>query len=103
MLIARVLESFSMFVISDYIPSLSFVPKWQGIYKKFEEVQKLKKVTLRKMFELDRHREIAKERQQCDDKEHVADFVDVLVATHIDGKTLSDNDIITILSVSEMK
>ena len=50
MLIACVLELFSMFLISDYIPSLSSVPKWQGIHKMFEKVQKSKRTTLRKML-----------------------------------------------------
>ena len=30
---------FSMFAVSDYIASLSFVPKWQGIHKTSEKVR----------------------------------------------------------------
>jgi hypothetical protein len=70
-----------MFVVCDYIASLSFVPKWQGLHKTFEKVWELKRATLRKIVEVEQHWECAKERQQCDDTKHVAHFVNMLVAT----------------------
>lgn len=95
---------FSKIIISDFVPSLSFITKLQGIYSQLEEFHKFDKEVVDRIFDLQKHRERAQERLQQqhhdEEEEYVADFVDVLLAAPLeDGKRLPDTDISTILSV----
>lgn len=94
---------FSKIIISDFVPSLSFITKLQGIYSQLEEFHKYDKEVVDRIFEPQKHRERAQERLQQQEEEYVADFVDVLQAAPLeDGKSLSDTDISTTLSVRMM-
>ena len=109
-LVRRHVEVFSTFVVSDYVPWLSFVPKWQGIHTEFEAFFKFEHALAERMFEVEKHKECAKQRQQQqqeeggsdlrEDASYVADFVDVLLTMPLEGgKPLSDRDIKTVLTV----
>lgn len=105
LLLTNVFVAFSSFVISDYIPSLSFVSKLQGIHTKFENLVKSTMELAERIFEVEKHREQAKRRllQQNTDKDYVPDFVDVLLAAPLeDGQPLPDHETTTVLVVRIM-
>lgn len=101
-LITATVAWFSKVIISDFVPSLGFITKLQGIYSQLEEFHKFDKEVVDRIFEPQKHRERAQERLQHpeEDDKYEADFVDVLQAAPLeDGKYLPDTDISTILSV----
>ena len=93
----------SKFVISDYVPWLSFVPRLQGLYARLKEFSNFRKRVAGRMFEVEKHRERAKERQQLHKEgltNYVPDFVDLLLASPQDNtELLSDQDIVAFLTV----
>jgi hypothetical protein len=102
------IDMFSKFVVSDYVPWLSFVPKWQGIHAEFKAFFKFEHAVTERMFEVEKHQERAKQRRQQqdggsdsgEDLSYVADFVDVLVAAPLEGgRPLSDKATTTVLTV----
>ena len=105
---------FSKFVVSDYVPALSFVPKWQGIHAEFEAFFEFEHAVMDRMFQVEKHRERAKQRrrqqQQQQQQEggsdlgedllYVPDFVDVLLTAPLEGgRPLSDKEINIVLMV----
>lgn len=105
LLLTNIFVAFSSFVISDYIPSLSFISKLQGVHTKFEKLIKLTMALAKRIFEVEKHREQAKRRllQHNTDEDYVPDFVDVLLAAPLeDGQPLPDHDTTTVLVVRIM-
>lgn len=94
----------SKFVISDYVPWLSFVPRLQGLYAAFEEFSNFRKGVTCRIFEVEKHRERAKERQHLHKEgltNYVPDFVDLLLASPQDNMDLlSDQDLVAFLTVT---
>ena len=96
----RLSAGFSAFIISDYVPWLSFVTKLQGWHSEFEDIRQCQFSFLNVMCELEKHREQAKVRLEKNDEDYVPDFVDLLSAiSQEDGKTLPDNEILLNLNV----
>jgi hypothetical protein len=88
------------FIISDYVPYLSFITKLQGWQKTFEETRDLKDRVGKKICDIEGHKERAKERGN-NNKDYVPDFVDVLLTSSFDdGQPPSDNLVFILLSVS---
>ncbi|KAG0615021.1 hypothetical protein M758_5G008900 [Ceratodon purpureus] len=97
---AGILSALGAFVISDYIPSLSFIARLQGWEKKFESVYALSTRISEKMFEVEKHRErVLKGRESGQiDMNYVPDFVDVFLTKPLEGgKLFPDEDIILFL------
>lgn len=94
----------SKFVISDFVPWLSFIPRLQGHTSALQEFSNFRKGVTDRMFEVEKHRERAKERQhlhQQDLTNYVQDFVDLLLASHQDGgEPLSDQELVPLLTVT---
>lgn len=86
-------------VISDYIPYLSFISKWQGLEKAFWETKEQVLDIVRKMSTLDSRRKLREEGQYSDNTPH--DFVDVMLSmTSETGKGgLSDETILLVIMV----
>lgn len=80
-------------IISDYVPSLSFITKLQGWEPYLLEIQKRGRAIVHKVIDVESHR------QRVTD---VPDFVDVLLKAPLDdaGKPLSDGEIMSLLLVS---
>jgi hypothetical protein len=88
------------FIISDYVPYLSFITKLQGWQKTFEESRDLRDRVSKKICDIEGHKERAKERGN-NDKDYVPDFVDVLLTTPFDdGQPLSDKLVSILVTVS---
>ena len=88
------------FIISDYVPYLSFITKLQGWQKTLEETRDLRDRVSMKICDIEGHKERAKERGN-NDKDYVPDFVDVLLAASFDdGQPLSDNLVTILVTVS---
>ena len=97
----RVLTGFGAFIISDYVPWLSFVTKLQGWHSEFEDIRQYVFSFLGEMCEFEKHREQAKVRLEKNDEDYVPDFVDVLLTNFgEDGKTLPDHEILETIMVS---
>lgn len=105
-------DMFSKFVVSDDMPALSFVPKWQGIHLEFKAFLEFEQAVMDRMFQVEKHRERAKQRRQQQQQEeggssdsgedllYVPDFVDVLLTAPLEGgRPLSDKGINTVLMV----
>ena len=76
------------FTISEFVLYLAFVTKLQGFQKKLEEHREFIFAIAGRMLEIEKHRQMAKERRG--DEGYVADFVDVLLQTRLkDGKLCS--------------
>ena len=94
----------SKFVISDYVPWLSFVPRLQGLYARLKEFNNFRKRVAGRMFEVEKHRERAKERRQLHKEgltNYVPDFVDLLLASPQDNtELLSDQELVAFLTVT---
>ena len=96
----RIFIGFGAFIISDYVPWLSFVTKLQGWHSEFEDTRQCLFSFLSEMCELEKHREQAKVRLEKNDEDYVPDFVDLLsTIPQEDGKTLPDNEILMNLGV----
>lgn len=101
-MINRTHRATATFIISDYVPFLSFIPKLQGYHSEFKRIYEFETSVTNKVFEVEKHRERAKERLQGhnDEADYVPDFVDVLLASPLgDGEPLSDRTIVTVLTV----
>jgi len=86
------------FIISDYVPYLSFITKLQGWQKTFEETRDLKDRVGKKICDIEGHKERAKERGN-NNKDYVPDFVDVLLTSSFDdGQPPSDNLVFILLN-----
>ena len=94
----------SKFAISDYVPWLSFVPRLQGLHSALKEFTNFRKGVTGRMFEVEKHRERAKERQQLHKEDltnYVPDFVDLLLASPQDNaEPLSDQELVSLLMVT---
>ena len=96
----RLFTGYAAFVISDYVPWLSFVTKLQGWQTEFEDIRQFEFSFLSEMCEFEKHREQAKVRLEKNDEDYVPDFVDLLsTVPQEDGKTLPDNEILLNLMV----
>ena len=99
-MVNRVFTGFAAFVISDYVPWLSFITKLQGWHSEFEDIRQCMFSFLNEMCEFEKHREQAKVRLKQNEEDYVPDFVDLLLTIpQEDGKTLPDNEILMILGV----
>jgi hypothetical protein len=101
-MINRTHRATATFIISDYVPFLSFIPKLQGYHSEFKRIYEFETSVTNKVFEVEKHRERAKERLQGhnDEADYVPDFVDVLLASPLGGgEPLSDRSIVTALTV----
>lgn len=101
-MINRTHRATATFIISDYVPFLSFIPKLQGYHSEFKRIYEFETSVTNKVFEVEKHRERAKERLQGhnDEADYVPDFVDVLLASPLGGgERLSDRSIVTALTV----
>ena len=93
-------SSSGAFIISDYVPYLSFITKLQGWQKRLEDSNDFKNRVSKKIVDIEGHKERAKERGN-DDKDYVPDFVDVLLAASFDdGQPLSDQLVLNLVAVS---
>jgi len=94
----RSIDANGSMIISDYVPSLSFITKWQGWEPYLLELQRRGREIVHKVIEVDKHRQRAAGEK---DKNHVPDFVDVLLKAPLDdnGKPLSDGEIMSLLLV----
>lgn len=83
------------FVISDFIPSLTFIAKLQGLPKRFRESHESAKAQMESVLDVEEHRKNAIARASVDIKsEYSPDFVDVLLKAPLDdGQPLADSDI----------
>ena len=104
-LIDEHLALMSKFAISDYVPWLSFVPRLQGLHSALKEYNNFRKGVAGRIFEVEKHRERAKERQQLHKEDlpnYEPDFVDLLLAAAQDnnGELLSDQELISFLMVT---
>jgi len=92
-------------VISDFIPSLTFLTKLQGYNRIFKGIRDSAIRIGGKMLEVEKHRERAKERElqsNTNGAEYVPDFVDMLSKEPLDGgKPLPDNELILVLLVRQ--
>jgi hypothetical protein len=106
LMMADFFDMLGAFVISDYVPWLSFVTRLQGYHSRFEDVHNRKQTIGAKLVALEKHREDAKKRelQQQENPEeeadYVPDFVDLLMNAPLDhGKLYADRDIVGLISV----
>ena len=95
----------SKFTISNHVPWMSFVPRLQGLYSALKEFTIFRKGVTGRIFEVEKHRECAKERQQLHKEDltrpYVPDFVDLLLAVPQDkGEPLSDQELVSLLMVT---
>ena len=91
-------QIFGAVVISDFVPYLSFLTRWQGHAAKFAKVCEFSEKLTERIFDLDSHRERYKERKN--DANYVPDLEDVLLETPLDnGKHLPDKDLLKIIQV----
>jgi cytochrome P450 len=86
----RSIDANGAMIISDYVPSLSFITKLQGWEPYLLEIQKRGRAIAHKVIDVESHR------QRVTD---VPDFVDVLLKAPLDdaGKPLSDGEIMSLL------
>lgn len=97
-MISSLFELFGAVVISDFVPYLSFVTRLQGHAAKFAKVRDFSVKLTEKIFDLDNHRQLYKERRN--DPNYVPDLEDVILETPLDdGMFLPDKDILMILQV----
>ena len=88
----------AQFVISDFVPYLAFVTTLQGVRQKMEGLRDFMMVFAHKMFELESHKQRAKERasglQSDGTTTYVPDFVDLLLQAPLeDGDILPDKNL----------
>ncbi|KAG0591956.1 hypothetical protein KC19_1G214100 [Ceratodon purpureus] len=92
LMIRGIFDLLGAFIISDYVPYLRFVTKLQGWEKKCESLRALYAGVIERAFEIEKHRQRAKDR--VDDENFVPDFVDVLLQTPLkNGEMLPDQNI----------
>ncbi|KAG0606757.1 hypothetical protein M758_9G164800 [Ceratodon purpureus] len=95
-MISSLFKLFGAVVISDFVPYLSFVTRLQGHATKFAEVRDFSVKLTEKIFDLDNHRKLYKQRRN--DPNYVPDLEDVILETPLDdGTVLPDKDILMIL------
>ena len=96
---STVFEKAGTLVISDYIPYLKFISRWQGHEKAFSDTRKLVLDTMRKMTKLDSRRKCREEGQSFDKTPR--DFVDVMlsVPSETGEGGLSDESILLVIMV----
>nr|AHI15943.1 flavonoid 3'-hydroxylase [Pohlia nutans] len=89
----RSVDANGAMIISDYVPSLSFIPRWQGWHSYILGLQRRGREIVHKVIEVEKHR------QRVKDENYVPDFVDVLLKAPLDDgrKPLSDGDIMSLL------
>lgn len=100
-LVTRIFALLGAFIISDYVPWLSFITKLQGWHSKFEDLRDFKDKVTTKLFEVEKHRQRAEERKKGHiDEDYVPDFVDVLLEAPLEnGNPLPTSDLILVLMV----
>lgn len=96
------LAAFSTFIVSDYVPWLSFVTRLQGWHTEFKALRGYYAEVTGKLFELEKRREKLRQQKNNEDPHHVPDFVDVMLAAPLeeDGNPLSNQDLAIALMVS---
>jgi hypothetical protein len=106
LMMAGLFDMLGAFVISDYVPWLSFFARLEGYHSRFEDVHNRKQTIGAKMVALEKHRESAKKRelQQQENPEeeddYVPDFVDLLMNAPLDhGKLYADRDLVNLITV----
>ena len=106
LMMAGLFEIVGAFVISDFVPWLSFFTRLQGYHSRFEDVHNRKQTVGAKMVALDKHRESAKKRELQQQENHeeeadyVPDFVDLLMDAPLDhGKLYADRDLVSLITV----
>ena len=94
----RSIDANGAVIISDYVPSLSFIPRLQGWHSYLVELQRRGREIVHKVIEVEKHR------QRVKDESYVPDFVDVLLKAPLDdaGKPLSDGEIMSLLLVTSI-
>ena len=101
-MIRGIFDLLGAFIISDYVPYLRFVTKLQGWEKKCESLRALYAGVIERAFEIEKHRQRAKDR--VDDENFVPDFVDVLLQTPLkNGEMLPDQNINLVMGVRSEK
>lgn len=92
----RSIDANGAMIISDYVPSLTFITKWQGWEPYLLGLQRRGREIAHKVIEVDKHRQRTAGEQ---DENFVPDFVDVLLKAPLDddGKPLSDGEIMSLL------
>lgn len=96
---STVFEKAGTLVISDYIPYLRFISKWQGHEKAFLDTRKMVLHTMRKMTKLDSRRKCLEEGRILDNTPR--DFVDVMLSmpSETGEGGLSDESILFVIMV----
>lgn len=100
-MIARTFDLSGAFIISDFVPYLAFLTKWQGWQKKMEDLRDCTYDIADRMLEIKKHRERAKEQTTSGEhNDHVPNFLDVLLQTPLeDGQVLPDKNLTMVLMV----
>lgn len=99
-LMRRSFAAIGTYIISDYVPYLSFITKFQGWLSELHGVRALGKSIVGKIIQVEDHRERAQKNENGAD--YVPDFVDVLLKAPLnDGDVLPDRDIVTLLVVRD--
>jgi hypothetical protein len=91
-LMRRAFAGLGAFIISDFVPYLSFIPKLQGWVSETQAVRALVVKVMSGIMRLDKHMERALETSK--DSEYVPDFIDVLLKAR-----LADKDIMSLVNV----
>jgi len=98
-LIGRSFQIISTLIISDFVPSLSFITKLQGWPKKLEALQEWTYAMAAGMSDIEKHRQRAElGNGALTDENYVPDFLDRLLQTPLDdGKILPDKNLILVM------
>jgi hypothetical protein len=108
LMMAGLFDIVGAFVISDFVPWLSFFTRLQGYHSRFEDVHNRKQTIGAKMVALEKHKESAKKRELLQQQEnheeeaddYVPDFVDLLMNAPLDhGKLYADRDLVSLITV----
>lgn len=96
-MVAGMFELSGAFIISDFVPYLGFVTKWQGWQVKMKALRECIYSFGSRMMDIDLHRQRA---LNPPEENYVPDFVDVLLQTPLeDGGILQDKNLIMVLMV----
>lgn len=100
LMVDQTFKAVGAFVISDYVPSLNFVTKLQGLHSKLEKIRDFREKLAGPLIDIEGHKKRALERGN--DEDYVPDFVDVLLAAPLeDGNLPSDRTVTLLVLVSK--
>lgn len=99
-MVEETFKASGVFVMSDYVPYLSFVMKLQGLHSKIKKIRGFREKLAWPLVDTKGYKKHALERDN--DEGYVRDFIGVLLATPLeDGKLLSDRMVTLLVLVSQ--